>query len=284
MYRNRYTVSNPGLVIILVDQSASMSQPFGGKNRAECAANAINHFIQDIIAKCVCGIDVRDKVKIVVIGYGCEKGNNAYVIVKGSNKELVDSPLRIESITKRFPDGVGGLVEIKSSAAIWVEPKAVGGTPMASAFELTHQVINEWINTRQKLGVNVIEDDPIPIIINITDGMPNDGEENVRENVQKIKSIAFLDGNPILINIHLSESVLQTIFPNVPPTDLCGSFIYDISSELPEEWKSWAKFNELPFDGNRKMCVTCCGDDHLLAQTMCFISELGFFPIISQYQ
>ena len=177
MYKNRFTRANPGLLVFMVDQSGSMGDPWAdGKSKAEMTSLVINRCIQETIQKTTdIKEGVKDEVKIVVIGYGgIEKSDNAYVIVKGSNAELADSPLRTEMVTKKQPDGAGGLVETKYNMAIWVEPKAVWGTPMASAFEMAYQLIDGWVKKTQNRQVNpeagngLPQDDPVPIIINIT--------------------------------------------------------------------------------------------------------------------
>ena len=99
MYNNCFTITSPGLLVFMVDQSATMSELWAdGKSKAECAAIIINRLIEESIANNydVFENEVRERVMIVVVGYGgVINSDNAYVIVKGSNKELANSPLRI---------------------------------------------------------------------------------------------------------------------------------------------------------------------------------------------
>ena len=280
MYKNRFTRANPGLLVFMVDQSGSMGDPWAdGKSKAEMTSLVINRCIQETIQKTTdIKEGVKDEVKIVVIGYGgIEKSDNAYVIVKGSNAELADSPLRTEMVTKKQPDGAGGLVETKYNMAIWVEPKAVWGTPMASAFEMAYQLIDGWVKKTQNRQVNpeagngLPQDDPVPIIINITDGMPTDSKEDVVANANKIKSITCPDGNPLIFNVHLDPKAGgEIMFTTQKPSDEYAELMFNISSELPEAFVADAKSLGFEVSGGEKTFISNC------SKVETFISFLNF--------
>ena len=70
MYQKLIGASSPGLFVILVDQSGSMTERYGNSTRAEFAALAVNRTIYEIIASCRKGEKISDRCHITVIGYG----------------------------------------------------------------------------------------------------------------------------------------------------------------------------------------------------------------------
>ena len=54
---------NPSCFLFLIDQSGSMSDPFGGqagRKKAEGVADAINRLLQNLVIKCAKSEGVRD--------------------------------------------------------------------------------------------------------------------------------------------------------------------------------------------------------------------------------
>lgn len=269
MYKNRFTRANPGLLIYLVDQSYSMNDPWAdGNSLAEQTALVINRCINETIQKFTdISVGVKESANVVIIGYGgIEKSESAYLIQKGTIKELADKPLRIETVNKKVPDGAGGLVEVKFDMPIWIEPKGVWGTPMASAFDMAYQIIDGWVTKKQnrqtspdaKAGQPSM--DPVPIVINVTDGVPTDDKQEVRDNANKIKNISCPDGNPLIFNVHLSPaSGTEIQFPSQKPSgDEATELMYDLSSELPEAFVSDAKGAGFDVNGGEKTFISNC--------------------------
>ncbi len=276
MYNNRFTRANPGLLIYLVDQSYSMNDPWSdGNTLAEQTALVINRCIHETIQKFS---DISEGVKksanVVIIGYGgIEKSDSAYVIEKGTIKELADSPKEVKNVKRKISDGNGGLIEIDVKMPIWLEPTAVWGTPMASAFESAHKIIDGWVMKRQnrevspdaKAGLPSL--DPVPIVINVTDGMPTDDIERVKEWANKIKAISCPDGNPLIFNVHLSPSSgAEVVFPKQRPTGKEAELMYELSSELPEAFVNEAKANGFDVEGGEKTFISNCKTvEHFIA-------------------
>ena len=111
--------SNPGCIIILIDQSWSMSEPFGDGTKAEQATQAVNSVIENIVLACRSGDTIRERCHISVIGYG----KHVNCVVDGMISEIVSATIDIKKVKKLIPDGAGGVIEIESEVPIWLEPQ-----------------------------------------------------------------------------------------------------------------------------------------------------------------
>ena len=138
MYSAEISRANPTIFVFLLDQSASMQDPIGGaegQRKCDVVADALNRLLSELTVKCAKEEGVRDYFSVSVIGYG---GSNVGPALAGPLagrilvplSEIAASPARLESRTKKVPDGAGGLVEQEIKFPIWVDPVASGGTPM----------------------------------------------------------------------------------------------------------------------------------------------------------
>ncbi len=230
---------HPGYIIILIDQSGSMSSPFkgssGGSKADECA-KAVNRVLREIGLACTVGINVKNRAEISVISYGKygDKAINAFAgklyqspIV--TMQELVTNVSRIDTVKRKISDGAGGLVEIDEQFPIWIEPAAVGGTPMTEAFEKAYQLVQGWVVDHSNCFP--------PTVINITDGAPNN-QSSARTAAVKLAQTSTNDGNTLILNAHISDgNAARVELPSqkseLPQGDSNAEFLFDISSELP---------------------------------------------------
>jgi len=228
---------NPTCFVFLIDQSSSMSEPFGGNiegvgSKAEQVALTINRIFQEIIARCT---KEKDEVfryfKIGVIGYGNSVGPILGGELSGQEMawidDITDHPMRIEKINKKISDGAGGILDVSIPMPFWFEPVAHGMTPMHGAFQQAKILIQHWIAE--------YPDSYPPIIINVTDGDFTDADPTpVAEEIQQM---ATRDGAPLIFNIHLSSSNATSIsFPSSEtslPSDQFARRLFHMSSELP---------------------------------------------------
>ena len=144
-YSAEISRSTPGALIFLLDQSASMQDPFGGAaqkgdaapSKARVLADVINRLLQNLILRCAKEDGVRDYFYIGVVGYGervqplirpAEGYGHAEDLIPVSY--LAERPLRLEERIKKVPDGAGGLVEQRVKFPVWFDPYAKNGTPM----------------------------------------------------------------------------------------------------------------------------------------------------------
>ncbi|TMA42117.1 MAG: VWA domain-containing protein [Deltaproteobacteria bacterium] len=217
MYSAEISRKNPGCFIFLLDQSASMEDPFGGssdRRKADELATIINKLIHNLSIRCAKGDSMYDYFHVGVIGYGQDTVVKSAFDGALTGKDLIpisdlaNNPLRIEDRTKKADDGAGGLVEQTVKFPLWFEPRHVGGTPMSpKGFP--------------------------PIVINITDGEATDGDP-----VPEAKALCSLgsdDGAALVFNIHLSSAAGNAI--ELPASDegLPDKFakqLFEMSSSL----------------------------------------------------
>jgi uncharacterized protein YegL len=219
-------MNQPGLIVVLIDQSASMANPYGGggMSKKEFAALAVNRCIYAIMNACKAGESIKDRCHIGVIGYG----KVTEVLVGGNPSQLGALVKRTQVSKKKVPDRAGSLVEIEERLPIWIEPRAENGTPLHVAFDLTAELIDAWINENP--------DNFPPVVINITDGEPNNRSQ-AETAARRLLSLATSDGNVLLLNAHIADAAAQEIkLPsdeNGLPNDF-ARLLYQISSVLPK--------------------------------------------------
>ena len=241
----QWSSATPGYIIFLIDQSGSMKENYGGKSKAEYTALVINRTINELVSINAAGEKIKDRVFISLIGYGGKGGNSVDDLRSDYLSKFADVPLRNEKIKKKIPDGAGGLVEIEEDMAIFLEPLCPdkGLTPMGDALAFAKQLIEGWLQKKP--------DNPAPIIINISDGMPYNGNQsNETEEMEKtisnanaIMSFNTNDGNPLIFNAHIGNDAREIALPendNELGGDLMAEFLFKISSKIPDAYKAAA--------------------------------------------
>lgn len=237
----QWSSATPGYIIFLVDQSGSMANSYAeGKTRAEFTALVINRTINELINTNLAGEKVKDRVFISIIGYGGSSNLAVDDIRSDYLSSFADSPLRIENIKKKVSDGAGGLIEIDEQMPIFIEPIANGLTPMADALSFAKELIEAWLQKKP--------DNPAPIIINISDGLPYTGTSvddamNKAISVSKeIMAINSADGNPLIFNSHIGDGGAPCGFEESKSelSDDQAKFLFEISSKVPESYKQAA--------------------------------------------
>src|SRR5262249_42879514 len=137
-YSAEISRKNPSCFLFLIDQSASMEDPFGAtgatKPKAEGVADAINRLLQDLVVKCAKSEGVPDYDHLGIIGYGANVGPAFSGNLLGQEivpvSAIAEKPARVEERTRKVDDGAGGLVEQGVKFPVWCDPVANGGTPM----------------------------------------------------------------------------------------------------------------------------------------------------------
>jgi len=241
-YSAQITRKNPMLFVFLIDQSSSMDDSNSDQIKLSTAvSDALNKIIASLVLRSVKDDSVRDYFHISVIGY-C--GNNAEFLLNSDSKsssrvkisELADNCLRVENRVKKVSDGAGGLVELKTKFAVWIESKANGATPMQEAFKKAKNAVTEFINE--------FPNSFPPIVMNLTDGEPSDwpGPGPIPTAVELMKS-RTTDGNVLIFNCHMSAVQSGAIrFPDSVETlmNQGAKNLFLASSVLPEVFHSRA--------------------------------------------
>jgi hypothetical protein len=270
-YSESLSRQNPGYIVMLIDQSGSMSDPFGNESKAEECAKAVNRVLRELGMACTVGTEIRNRCEISILSYG--KSGNAVVNGFSGNlgsqpavtmEDLVNNCLRVDKVNRKVPDGAGGLVEIEDDFPVWVEPAAVGGTPMAEAFEEAYNLVSNWTPNHKSSFP--------PVVINITDGQPNN-ESNTKTAAEKLSQTGTDDGNTLILNIHISNSMggkveLPSSANGLP--DAYAQFLFELSSELPPVMLEGAR--ALGFSPNDKARGFVYNAD---AETMIRLLDIG---------
>ena len=234
----QWSSAYPGYIIFLVDQSGSMNEPYSdGRTKAEFTALIINDIIKDLIFSNMNGNDVKDRVFISVIGYG-GSGTLAVDDIRSEYlSHFANHPLRTDRVKKKVSDGAGGLVEVDVTMPVFIDPVANGLTPMSDAFSFAKELINGWMNK--------MPENPAPIIINISDGLPYAGNRGFSEKqatidvCKEIMNIQTSDGSPIIFNSHIGdgEEMYQFIEKEHEIVDdEQALFLFSVSSNVPESY------------------------------------------------
>lgn len=260
----QWSSAHPGYIIFLIDQSGSMSEDYAdGRTKAEFTALVINRTINEIINTNMDGDKVKDRVFISLIGYGGGGGNSVDDIRSDYLSEFSNSPLRLEKMKKKVSDGAGGLVEIDEEMPIFVEPVANGLTPMGEALKFAKQLIEGWISKKP--------DNPAPVIINISDGLPYEGnngdEPNKTITVGKdLMNVNTDDGNPLIFNIHIGDGGQEISFEenanNLPYDE--AKVLFEISSKVPDSYKEAARKHDFQVGADSKGFVSNAGPETLI--------------------
>lgn len=234
-YNAEISRANPSCIVILIDQSGSMEDPFGGtpgKRKADGVADAVNRLLQNLVIKCAKSEGIRDYYHVAVLGYADRGVSSAFGgVLAGRDlvpiSEIANNPARVEQRTKKVDDGAGGILEQKIKFPIWIDPVHKGGTPMCEALRQARNLLFNWI--RQHSGCFP------PIVINITDGEATDGDAELP--AEDIKRLSSEDGHVLFFNLHISSSNHAPIeFPENEsglPDDY-ARLLFRMSSQLPD--------------------------------------------------
>lgn len=252
----QWSSATPGLLIILVDQSGSMLNDYcDGDSKTVFSAKAINRVINAIIKKSFNKDKPKNRCFISVIGYG----GQVKELCSGYLEDLYKNPIRVDKVTQKISDGNGGLAEISVNQPVWVEPiNKDAWTNMRDGFKMAQQLAKDWISDKP--------DNPAPVIINISDGVPyydhQDNDTCIRETTEVAKETMQLsnkDGNVLIFNVEIGDGGHKIICPSTEDEVEMGGqpaqFLYDISSVIPEGYKEAAKKNELQIKEGSRGCI-----------------------------
>ncbi len=232
-YSAEISRTNPTCFLFLIDQSASMLEPFGGQSerqKADGVGDAINRLLQNLVHKCSKSEGIRDYFVVGLVGYG-----GRVVPAFGGNlagkplvpvSELAHNPLRIEERKRKVDDGAGGVLEVSFKFPVWYEARPTGKTPMCQALNLAREYLDKFI--QQFPGSYP------PMVINITDGQSTDGDPV--PPAQALQSLATSDGNVLVLNAHVSAVQARPLdFPSSEAglPDPFARQLFRMSSALP---------------------------------------------------
>jgi len=244
MYSAQINRNNPMAFLFLVDQSGSMNELSSATDEngnllsiAQAVADAINTILEELVNSATRDDGIRDYFEVALIGYGGDETflwegnlkNRSFAKISEIRDSAKSETYIVEDIVR------GKVIESEHTRLSWLTPKAMNQTPMRGAFKVAEDELKKWVKTHA--------DSFPPIIINITDGMANDisTENDMVVASQNIKNITTIDGNSIVMNIHLSNGGQQIIFPSdisEIPNNSYAQMLFKMSSVLPDSWKA----------------------------------------------
>lgn len=214
---------NPGHLVYLIDLSGSMTID----NKIEMVMTALQKNLQRLIIRNTSNGLLVNRFSVTIIGYHTD-----IVPLFSGDANAVKALLedRVKNSTSLFDFSVGGEAEPK-----WQ-------TYMSNAFREAKKDIDTWLQQRQ--GTNA----PAPIVINITDGQPEEDNKTLEtcaaealQAAKELTNVGTSDGKVLLWNIHIvgkCASDEEIICPNNEPIgntteDKRKRFLYQSSSTLP---------------------------------------------------
>lgn len=241
VYQAQITRANPTCIVLLIDQSGSMRDPFGGDQaarKADFVAEVVNHTIHDLIIRCTKTEEIRSYYYVSVIGYGrsvgsCFSGPLMNRLIAPIN-EVAEYPARVETRLKKVSDWAGGVVEQSVRTPVWLDPAADGATPMCQAFSLVRDIVKGWLGEHPR-GFP-------PTVLHLTDGESSDG--NPVALGQELMSLGTDDGQVLVFNCHVSARPERKIEYPTTALELPDEFartLFEVSSRLPENFLNAAR-------------------------------------------
>jgi len=252
MYAAEISRANPTCFVFLLDQSASMQDQIGsgeGQRKCDVVADALNRLLFELGIKCAKEEGVRDYFHVAVIGYGATVEPALSGPLAGRElvplSEVAASPTRLESRSKKVPDGAGGLVDQEVKFPVWVDPVANGGTPMSTALSRAHSIVSRWLVDHPGCFP--------PVVLNLTDGESTDGDP--RSTADEIRQLASTDGDVLLFNLHVSSDSSAAIsFPDSEAklVNQYAKALFNLSSILPTGMRAYTEQQGIPVsEGSR---------------------------------
>lgn len=245
-YRTKWGGAHPGCLILLIDQSGSMADPFGGtqigggKRKCDMVATVVNNVLNEFIDASqkkdpVSGTIVfSDRADFALVGYG-GAGFRSALPPKLAGKdfvtvtELQQNPLRVDMRTKKAMDETGSVYDELIPFLVWVDPTAADGTPMCAAFKRTADLAGQWARAHPKNFP--------PVVVHVTDGESTDGDPTSAAG--SLLPVSTDDGGLLLFNCHITDKPMTPVeFPSSEsqiPSDAFAKLLFGLSSEIPTE-------------------------------------------------
>jgi len=203
------TSPEPAFVIYLLDVSASMSQPLGGKRRIDVVSDALEAAFRTMVFRSTKGSKVLPRYRVAMYAYS----DKVFDIVGG-----------VKTITE-----LGGRVP---------ELSPMRTTDTAKAFQAAENLLKQELSRHQ--------DCPVPVICHMTDGEYTG--EDPEPIVRRIMAMEVPDGNVLVENIFLTENILSSNIKDpfnwpgiLPSTKLSNEYaekLRNISSPVPASYRS----------------------------------------------
>jgi hypothetical protein len=257
------STKNPGCIIFMIDQSASMRESWH-KSKYSLSfevARAVNLMLEELFESNRREDQIIPRIMIGCYGYsGINDVNWAIPDVNPDSDGLIHIS-DLEDCLNEISDD-----EFEKLISWFVHENSHGGTPMRVAFEKAAQIAERFTEN--------YPDSYPPVIINITDGFPTDcAVEELPEVVLPIMNLKTSDGVSLIFNIHISlDSTPSIFFPKISDIlpDVNSEHLLNASSTIPSSFV--AKMGEIgrkefPIHENAK-CLVYNADSSTLMEAI----------------
>lgn len=241
MYSKPITHLRRTAFVILLDCSTSMqartSLNAAFMSKADAVATVCNFMLDELLERATRGQEVRNYYDIAVLGYS-DKSVRSLLSDDGEGFIPIDRLAKMapEPKTRCFEQILedGSSTSAFFSLRPWIEPQALGDTPMHMGLTHAYMLLEKWCSKPEN------QDSFPPIVFHITDGAATDARpEELISIARSITSTQTNDGNTLLINIKLcTEEGKSVLFPSTLE-HLDGSIhhraLYEMSSIMPRQ-------------------------------------------------
>lgn len=242
-YTARVDRAHPTAFIFLIDQSGSMEEELSQNetkiSKHELVAVAINKLLDEILNRCTKPEEIRHYFDIALIGYGKNSDEANFISFGENSKEDWLSPEELKSFARykkaSIEQNIRGKIKTKEiDMPYWVEPIALYRTPMYNAFAKAKDLLEQWCEDKSE------QDCYPPVVINITDGIQTDAEdEDMVAIAHELMNLGTMDGNVLVFNIHLdddndNEGITFPSSNDEIGEDSYSQMLFNMSSTLPK--------------------------------------------------
>jgi hypothetical protein len=170
-YSNLPSALHPGLVVFLVQVSASMEAHTGrGYSRLRCASLALESMVMDMFGASLKGERLRLRFRVAILAYA-----------------------------EQVWDVLGGIKTIVELAESGLPVfRTMGTADAATAFGVAADLVAEEIGAASPDDAIYM---PVPLVVHLTDGRRCDPEPQIR----RLQSLAVPDGSVLLMNVWCSD-------------------------------------------------------------------------------
>ena len=190
-YQNVCTQSNPGHLIIVIDQNAYMKEfSSSGLTLAQRATYFANRLINELELACFSGSCTKRLTKVTIIGYGGI--NNDVNVIHDSYIDCLAEDNNISIVTFEYPFcNTTRETRIICELKRFVEPLANGDIKTADAFRKVKTMIIAESTFSKKRNHQL---DPVPIIIHISTNLNPHITNEYEEVLKSITDISLPNG------------------------------------------------------------------------------------------
>lgn len=207
-YTTLATAQTPALIIYLLDVSASMNQPLGGKRRVEVVMDALGAALRQMVFRSTKGTRVAPRYRVAMFAYSDQVF------------DLLDGIKTVDLVAQR---GVPQLPTMRT-------------TDTAQAFAQVEALLQGELPGLQHC--------PAPLVCHMTDGEYTGADPE--PIARRIMALQVPDGNVLFENIFISDKVVSPIadpqqWPGITATSTLQSAYAEklrgFSSPLPQGYR-----------------------------------------------